>query len=190
MEGMSFMEDFYLVDFDNVNSRAISKCKSFTSSDHLYIYYSRKTANIRVEIINNHGASELNLIKVRAGNQAVDNRIIKDAQDLIDKYKLINIHIISNDKGYDKYILGWNSTTQAKCDRLAMLGTAGKKHQLNCELQSKLSISGFGVYANDIARRVWLYYGNPDFEKRLENDLKQDYAVTYEIVMDAVKQTF
>ena len=95
------METYYLVDFENVNSKAISNCKNFDSKDHLVIFYTENAKSIDLDIINNHGNSELKSVKVPAKKQSVDMHIVSYMGYLIGKYGMtVKIIIISKDTDY------------------------------------------------------------------------------------------
>ena len=76
---------YYLIDFDNVNTKKDLKAwSSFTDDYCIYLFYTPEKSKVDVEIIDEIGEAKLKYVKVPAGNQSLD-------MHLANKYGLCKI---------------------------------------------------------------------------------------------------
>lgn len=94
-------ENLYLVDGDNHVYEAIKNVKKITSSDKVLIFISQEALR---EKLNRYCNKNINIALVKAGNQAVDNRIKGYFGNAVKSNKYKNISVISHDKGYDDLV--------------------------------------------------------------------------------------
>ena len=195
------METFYLVDYENVGSAGVSKCSGLTKSDHLIIFYTENSKKIDLDIVDNHGAAVFETQKVPAKSQSVDMHIVSYMGYLVGKHegKPIKIVIISKDKDYDNLIKYWKDKvsverkqkieiatpkkeqTQKKTEKAKTVtpskgsSKAGKKTQLNSEIQKILSKNGYTQEAiNGIAKLVGKKFGKENFKRDVHNELGKE----------------
>lgn len=108
-------QTYYLVDYENVsegNGKVLKGCSNFDANTHLYIFYTKNTTKIDLDIIANHGEAKLQVIQAEDGKQALDMQLVSFLGYLIGLDGFSNAQeneyiIISKDTDYDKVIKFW-----------------------------------------------------------------------------------
>lgn len=105
-------QTYYLVDYENVsegNGKVLKGCSNFDANTYLYIFYTKNTTKIDLDIIANHGEATLEVIQAEDGKQALDMQLVSFLGYLIGKDTELenSFVIISKDTDYDKVIKFW-----------------------------------------------------------------------------------
>lgn len=102
---------YYLVDYENTNSKGLKGCGKLKKSDHIYIFYSENASRINLDFLASHGKAKIDAIKVPVKKQSLDMHIASYIGYLIGKNKnrITNFKfvIISKDNDYDNIIAFW-----------------------------------------------------------------------------------
>lgn len=115
-------QTYYLVDYENVsegNGKALKGCANFASDKHLYIFYTKNTTKIDLNIIANHGEAEFDVFQAEDGKQALDMQLVSYLGYLIgkDTEEENEFVIISKDTDYDKVIKFWSKRGNHRVSR-------------------------------------------------------------------------
>lgn len=102
---------YYLVDYENTNSRGLKGCGKLKKSDRIFIFYSENASKINLDFLASHGKAKIHAIKVPVKKQSLDMHIASYIGYLIGKNKNRAIEckfvIISKDNDYDNIISFW-----------------------------------------------------------------------------------
>lgn len=106
---MNNMETYYLVDFENVHNEGVEHISSLSKDDHVHIFYTKNTLNIKLDIVL---AKDMDIIghKVSEGDESLDKHLLSYLGYMlgINEGKNCVYIIIAKDKGYDKIIEFWH----------------------------------------------------------------------------------
>ena len=113
--------DCYLVDGDNHVYQAFNGIGLLSEEDEVIVYVTQD--GLRDKLQRMYG-NKINVIPVKSGSQAVDNRIKTYLGNAIkDHRKYEKIHIVSHDKGYREIIKRYRKKYNLKADELDLRET-------------------------------------------------------------------
>ncbi len=102
---------YYLIDYENTNSRGLKGSGKLKKSDRIFIFYSENASKINLDFLASHGKAKINAIKVPVKKQSLDMHIASYIGYLIGKHKDKSVEcrfvIISKDNDYDNIISFW-----------------------------------------------------------------------------------
>lgn len=103
--------NFFLIDFENINSEKIKDLASTQENDMVIIFYSERCPNIQLDIIDYliKAKIQIRTFNVKVGTlNALDFQLSSYLGYLIGKMGVdAKYHIVSNDKGYDNLCEYW-----------------------------------------------------------------------------------
>lgn len=208
---VTFIETYYLVDYENVGSDGLSGCDKLNEIDHIHLFYTEKNNKINLDIVHNHGEAEFTPHKVSAGNQSLDKHLVSFLGYImgINQGKDCNYIIVSKDKGYDNVINFWKEEAETKLSRIEKISqpeakqkTAVKqptttkagatnitvkvsksdKIKLNHEVQQALSQAHYKQkVVGSVAKIVASYFGKENFLSDVHDALKEKYTNYLEV---------
>ena len=111
----SSIHNLYLIDGDNHIYEAIERIDLADETDDVRIYVSQDGLYNRLI---NKRHPHVTVIKVKPGEQAVDNQIKSVFGNAVKNGQYDDIFVISNDKGYDKLIQEYRSKYKKKKNHL------------------------------------------------------------------------
>lgn len=202
---MTFIETYYLIDYENVGSDGLSGCDKLNETDHIHLFYTEKNKKIDLDIVHNHGEAEFIPHKVSAGNQSLDKHLVSFLGYImgINQGQDCNYIIVSKDKGYDNVIKFWKEEDETKLSRVEKINqpaakqkttdkqpTAKKaspaksqtkadranKIKLNSEVQQALSKARYkDDVISSVAKIVVSCFGKESFLVDVHNALEKKY---------------
>ena len=123
------MENYYLVDYENVNSYGLEGSEKLENDNHIVIFYSDHAKNLNMDDFAGIEKATMKLVKVHPGSQSMDIHIASYLGYLIGKNNegSIRIFIVSKDKDYDKIIEFWRSKSNVKISKISKLAETTEK---------------------------------------------------------------
>lgn len=123
------MSRYYLIDYENVNSKNdIKGWNAFAEDVVIYLFYTPNVTNISLDIINNHGQAKLEFVPVVQGSQSLDMHLVSFLGYLIGQDKDSSYVIVSKDTDYDKIIKFWKEKASADISRVDKISSKTKKN--------------------------------------------------------------
>lgn len=111
------METFYLVDFENVHNEGLENIDSLSQTDHVHVFSTKNTKNIRTDIVFSKGV-DIDGDIVPARKQSVDMHLVSYLGYLLAKHgKQCAYIIVSNDTDYDNIIMFWKGKGYSNISR-------------------------------------------------------------------------
>ncbi|MBD5088629.1 MAG: hypothetical protein HDT30_07430 [Clostridiales bacterium] len=214
---MTFVETYYLIDFENVHEDGLSGSENLSNHDHVYLFSTKNAPKISIEKLASFNSADLSSHEIPVGNQSLDMHLVSYLGYLIGK----NINskckyiIISKDTDYDNIIAFWKShsdfditrqdkiinSVQRKAQSKATIATktnnkitdiSNNKIQLNTKVQREIRNAGYHqATINKVASIVVKHYGENKFANNVHNELKKnypDYSELYKIVKPIIAQ--
>lgn len=123
------MRKYYLIDYENVNSKNdIKGWNAFAEDVVIYLFYTPNVTNISLDIINNHGQAKLEFVPVVQGSQSLDMHLVSFLGYLIGQDKDSSYVIVSKDTDYDKIIKFWKEKASADISRVEKISSKSKQN--------------------------------------------------------------
>lgn len=102
---------YYLIDYENTNSRGLKGSGKLKKCDRIFIFYSENASKINLDFFASHGKAKVRAIKVPVKKQSLDMHISSYIGYLIGKNRCktdeCRFIIISKDNDYDNIISFW-----------------------------------------------------------------------------------
>lgn len=117
-EKVRIIENYYLIDYENVHSDGLTGCEKLGKADHIIIFFTQNATNLDMREIADHGSAELNMIEVPSGKQSADMHIVSYLGYLAGKNgKNCNVVIVSRDTDFDNVVAFWKDKTGIRASR-------------------------------------------------------------------------
>ncbi len=193
------MENYYLIDYENVHGAGLEGCKKLGQNDHLFIFFTKNAKSLDMTTISElgHMPFDFDTEEVPAGKQSLDMHIASFVGYLVGMHgKDCKVVIVSKDNDYNDIISYWNKQGY-KISRFDKIGAdnpetkqnpeSSKKTKLNQEIMQKIREAGYdATVANKVAHIVSTYYDKEMMYASINADLKEEYT-NYEEVFDVIK---
>lgn len=135
---MSFVETYYLIDYENVHEDGLLGSENLTNHDHIYLFSTKNAPKISIKKLTSFNSTDLSSFVIPVGNQSLDMHLISYLGYLIGKN--INIKckyiIISKDTEYDNIIAFWKSHNNTDIKRQDKIS-----NNIQREIQPKTTIT-------------------------------------------------
>lgn len=148
------METFYLVDFENVHNEGVENIDSLTKQDHVHIFSTPNSLNIRLDIVFAKGIDiQGHVVPVR--KQSCDMHLVSYLGYLLGIHgKQCEYIIISNDTDYDNIINFWQEEGYKNISRKRKISETSTSKKLTTDSQvTKVSNSVNGTISKGMAHK-------------------------------------
>lgn len=193
------MENYYLIDYENVHGAGLEGCKKLGKNDHVFIFFTKNAKSLDMTTISElgHMPFDFDTEEVPAGKQSLDMHIASFVGYLVGMHgKDCKVVIVSKDNDYNDIISYWNKQGY-KISRSDKIGAdkpetkqnpeSSKKTKLNQEIMQKIREGGYdATVANKVSHIVSTYYGKEMMYASINADLKAEYT-NYQEVFAVIK---
>lgn len=135
----SIIENYYLIDFENVHEAGLSCSRELNAHDHIHIFSTENAPKISLEPLVVFNSSDLESHIIPAGKQSLDMHLTAYLGYLIGMHQAENCKyiVVSNDTDYDNIISFLNQTTDSEIIRQAKIEMPRKKAKASASNQAK-----------------------------------------------------
>ena len=128
----SFVETYYLIDFENVHEDGLAGSETLGIHDHVLLFSTKNAPKISIGQLTNFNSVDLSSLEIPAGKQSLDMHLVSYLGYLIgknnnDKCEYI---IISKDTDYDNIISFWKNHNILNIKRKDAISISQNKDQL------------------------------------------------------------
>lgn len=126
---MSYIETYYLVDFENVHEDGLSGANQLGSVDHVHLFSTKNAPKISIETLTNLNCTDLSSHEIPVGSQSLDMHLVSYLGFLLGKNQSNNCKyiIISKDTDYDNIIAFWKKNQNANIERQTAISVKNPK---------------------------------------------------------------
>ena len=210
------MDNYYLIDFENVHNEGLGNINALTASDHVHIFSTENAPSIKIDIASFSKNIEIQGHMVPIKKQSLDMHLVSYLGLLLGLHgKSCNYVIISKDKDYDNIINFLKKEGYPNISRKEKISTAqpkttnnqsskanstpassnlsGKeKSDLNVYIMHELRNMGYpSNTANTVCSIVVSHCNDERILNGVHNDLRatyNDYAEIYEDVRPLIEK--
>lgn len=132
------MENYYLIDYENVGGSGFIGCENLKKEDHIIIFFTQNARKIDMREIANHGGASLDMKEVPAGRQSADIHICSYLGYLAgcNANNTCRVVIVSKDSDFDNVIEFWNKQGMIEALRVTQINEP-KANKVNKSKQTK-----------------------------------------------------
>ena len=108
---MTFVETYYLIDYENVNEDGLTGSEKLGSHDHVLLFSTKNAPKISIGKLTDFNSVDLSSHEIPAGKQSVDMHLVSYLGYLIgtNNNNKCEYVIVSKDTDYDNIISFWKS---------------------------------------------------------------------------------
>lgn len=135
----------FLIDYENVDTPGLDGLSKLKNGDQVYIFYSEKHSRLtfglhrRINELREKGVSFYYHKTISNEKNALDYELISQLENILPDDSKASYYIISNDKGYKKYINNWNKKGyDVSLFSNISEGNMDKKAELEYKIKSRL----------------------------------------------------
>ncbi len=172
------MENYYLVDFENVHNEGIANIEKMTKSDHIHVFSTQNATNIRADIFWLNRDIKSHLVPVR--KQSLDMHLVSYLGYLLGIHgKDCNYVIVSKDKDYDNIVKYWKEEGYPNISRKENLAGNAPVQRKTTQAVSQQKNNTVQSKKNDDKReqQVRSFFGK-HFKKKLYVERKEEIIKT------------